>query len=134
MRGGAVFPSFGGTIGTAGAEWGSQSLAHPFSSSTGAEIPDPYSGAGGARRGMSVKAMKKILKKAGLKTTGKKSALTRRLKKARRGMRGGASENASAGTIPSPHAVGSYTGEGVAGMINLTDASGSVPNTVVRSA
>ena len=127
-----MFPSFGGTIGTAGAEWGSQSLANPYSSSTGAEIADPYSSKGG-RRGLSVKAMKKALKKAGLKTSGKKAALTRRLKTIGRGMRGGASENANAGTIPSPHAVGSYVGDGVAGLINLTDSSGSVPTTVVKS-
>lgn len=45
---------------------------------------------GGRRRtGSSVKTLKKVLKKAGLKTTGKKAALTRRAKKARL-MRGGA--------------------------------------------
>lgn len=33
--------------------------------------------------------MKKVLKKAGLKTTGKKSTLTRRIKKAHLKMRGG---------------------------------------------
>jgi hypothetical protein len=75
--------------------------------------------------------MKKALKKAGMKTTGKKAALTRRFKKIGRGMRGGAAENANAGSIPSPHAVGSYTGSGIGGMINLTDVGGSVPNQVV---
>lgn len=44
--------------------------------------------AGGRRSGASVKTLKKVLKKAGLKTTGKKAALTRRAKKARL-MRGG---------------------------------------------
>lgn len=45
--------------------------------------------AGGRRRsGASVKTLKKVLKKAGLKTSGKKAALTRRAKKARL-MRGG---------------------------------------------
>jgi hypothetical protein len=131
IRGGAVEPSFGGTIGTAGALWTSTSTATPYSSATGAAIPDIY--AGGGRRGLSVKAMKKALKKAGLKTTGKKAALTRRFKKIGRGMRGGAAENANGGSIPSPHAVGSYVGDGVAGLINLTDSSGSVPNTVVKS-
>lgn len=44
---------------------------------------------GGRRRtGASVKTLKKVLKKAGLKTTGRKAALTRRAKKARL-MRGG---------------------------------------------
>ena len=41
-------------------------------------------------RGATVKQMKKMLKKAGLKTTGKKSALTRRAKKAHLKIRGGA--------------------------------------------
>ena len=43
---------------------------------------------GGKRRGVPVKTLKKLLKKAGLKTTGKKAALTRRAKKARL-MKGG---------------------------------------------
>lgn len=38
---------------------------------------------GGRRHGVSVKTLKKVLKKAGLKTTGKKATLTRRAKKAR---------------------------------------------------
>lgn len=40
-------------------------------------------------RGASVKALKKMLKKAGLKTTGKKAALTRRAKKAHLKIKGG---------------------------------------------
>ena len=36
-----------------------------------------------ARRGISAKTLKKMLKKKGLKTTGKKATLTRRAKKAR---------------------------------------------------
>lgn len=39
--------------------------------------------AGGRRRGTTVKTLKKVLKRAGLKTTGKKATLTRRAKKAR---------------------------------------------------
>jgi len=42
----------------------------------------PQSVTGGKRRGVTVKAMKRALKSAGLKTTGKKAALTRRVKKA----------------------------------------------------
>lgn len=38
---------------------------------------------GGRRHGVSVKTLKKMLKKAGLKQTGKKATLTRRAKKAR---------------------------------------------------
>ena len=46
--------------------------------------------AGGRRhRGATVKAMKRALKKAGLKTTGKKAALTRRVKKAHLKVGGG---------------------------------------------
>ena len=42
---------------------------------------DPSQTAG--KRGVTVKALKRVLKKAGLKTSGKKSTLTRRAKKAR---------------------------------------------------
>jgi hypothetical protein len=46
---------------------------------------------GGRRvRGATAKDLKKMLKKAGLKTTGKKAALTRRAKKAHLKIRGGA--------------------------------------------
>jgi len=41
-------------------------------------------------RGATMKQLKKMLKKAGLKTTGKKAALTRRAKKAHLKIRGGA--------------------------------------------
>ena len=45
---------------------------------------------GGKRtRGATAKALKKMLKKAGLKTTGRKAALTRRAKKAHLKIRGG---------------------------------------------
>jgi hypothetical protein len=37
----------------------------------------------GGRRGVTVKALKTVLKKNGMKTTGKKATLTRRVKKAR---------------------------------------------------
>ena len=38
---------------------------------------------GGRRHGVTVKALKSVLKKNGMKTTGKKATLTRRVKKAR---------------------------------------------------
>ena len=41
-------------------------------------------------RGATTKQLKKMLKKAGLKTTGRKAALTRRAKKAHLKIRGGA--------------------------------------------
>jgi hypothetical protein len=51
------------------------------------EITDSMKG-GAKRRGVPVKTLKKLLKKAGLKVSGKKAALTRRAKKARL-MKGG---------------------------------------------
>jgi hypothetical protein len=57
----------------------------------GGEITDSMKG-GAKRRGVPVKTLKKLLKKAGLKTTGKKAALTRRAKKARL-MKGGESHD-----------------------------------------
>ncbi len=57
---------------------------------TGGVITPAEAQAGGRkRRGASVKTLKKMLKKAGLKTTGKKAALTRRAKKAHLKMKGG---------------------------------------------
>ena len=47
----------------------------------GAALGGDISQAGG-RRGVSVKTLKRMLKKAGLKTSGRKGALTRRVKKA----------------------------------------------------
>lgn len=47
---------------------------------------------GRRRRGASVKTLKKMLKKAGLKTSGKKAALTRRAKKAHLKMKGAGGE------------------------------------------
>jgi hypothetical protein len=44
---------------------------------------------GGRRHGVTVKKLKSVLKKAGLKTTGKKATLTRRAKKARLPLKGG---------------------------------------------
>jgi 2-keto-4-pentenoate hydratase len=56
----------------------------------GGEAGEVKGMSGGRRtRGASVKALKKMLKKAGLKTTGKKAALTRRAKKAHLKIKGG---------------------------------------------
>ncbi len=57
-------------------------------------MPDPITG--GRRRGASVKTLKRALKKAGLKTTGRKAALTRRAKKAHLKLRGGGDEDKAA--------------------------------------
>jgi len=51
--------------------------------------PGPYKGAGSGRRsGVKAKTLKKMLKKAGLKTSGKKATLRARAKRARL-LRGG---------------------------------------------
>jgi len=56
----------------------------------GGETGEVKGMSGGRRtRGASVKALKKMLKKAGLKTSGKKAALTRRAKKAHLKIKGG---------------------------------------------
>jgi hypothetical protein len=56
--------------------------------SEGGEVPM----AGGRRRGATAKQLKRMLKKAGLKTTGRKAALTRRAKKAHLKMGGAAND------------------------------------------
>jgi hypothetical protein len=60
----------------------------PLGGDSGATGTDGQGG-GRRRRGASVKTLKRMLKKAGLKTTGRKAALTRRAKKAHLKMRGG---------------------------------------------
>ena len=59
-------------------------------SMSGAPVGEGAPGQAGGRRhrGVPVKTLKRMLKKAGLKTSGRKSALTRRAKKAHL-MRGG---------------------------------------------
>ena len=125
LKGGAIWAGFDGTIGTAGAIYTGASQATPYNSATGTAMTDIYGGGG---RKMTVKAMKKMLKKAGLKTTGKRAALTRRLKTIRKGMRGGGPN-----VIPSPHASAGYIGSGYAGLVNMSDVSGGVPNGVVSA-
>lgn len=56
-------------------------------------------------RGATAKQLKKMLKKAGLKTTGRKAALTRRAKKAHLKIKGGAGGEVAVG--PSTQAGGS---------------------------
>lgn len=77
---------------------------------------------------ITVKAMKRALKKAGLKTTGKKAALTRRCKKAHLKMRGGIDEGRSDADV----ALGlddpfSYVQSPDAGLSNKTPAAASAP-------
>ena len=59
---------------------GSEVSGNPSGSSLGGA---PVGQEGGRRSGVTVKALKRTLKKAGLKTTGKKATLRARAKKAR---------------------------------------------------
>jgi hypothetical protein len=71
--------------------------------------PAPLSG--GRRHGTSVKTLKRMLKKAGLKTTGRKAALTRRARKARLlSKRGGADDEPVDAPVQEPE-VGESVGE-----------------------
>lgn len=67
-------------------------------------LPLGDSQAGGRRRGASVKTLKRALKKAGLKTTGRKAALTRRAKKAH--LKFGGAEETEKMVAPAPPAGG----------------------------
>ena len=66
----------------------SDSVAPTASSGSDGAAPVGMEGGRRRRSGVSVKTLKKVLKKAGLKVSGKKATLTRRAKKARL-MRGG---------------------------------------------
>jgi hypothetical protein len=73
--------------------------------------PDVVSQLGGKRRGVPVKTLKKILKKAGLKTTGKKAALTRRAKQAKLVKKiGGTETGPSADVVDTPAVNAASTG------------------------
>jgi len=90
---------------------------HPFTPAGGED-----SMKGGKRRGVPVKTLKKLLKKAGLKTSGKKAALTRRAKKAKLMMKGGLEGMQSSADLAldeEPKFEDDNTG--------ATDATGSMP-------
>lgn len=96
-------------------------------SSTGAIPASDISQAGGRRRrGMSAKTMRRMLKKRGLKVSGKKSTLTKRMKKARL-MRGGASQY-----LPAKASAG-FVGTGERGLANAVDVGTPIPNGVVSA-
>ncbi len=111
---------------------GSAGLARPAVTNIGAmdAAGIPKSDISGGRRRtqrkkMTAKAMKRILKKNGMKVSGKKATLTKRMKKARL-MKGGAEQE-----IPTGGVVG-FTGKGaVAGLGGFQDVSGGKPNNVV---
>lgn len=93
---------------------GHQTAPPPSSPMMGGGLsPSPYGGsedlqAGGKRHGASVKQLKRVLKKAGLKTSGRKAALTRRAKKAGLKMRGGEEDK---GMGPDPEMAGGRSGK-----------------------
>lgn len=96
-------------------------------STTGAIPASDISQAGGRRRrGMSAKTMRRMLKKRGLKVSGKKSTLTKRMKKARL-MRGGASQY-----LPAKASAG-FVGTGERGLANAVDVGTPIPNGVVSA-
>ena len=109
MKGGMGY-GFGGTIGTAGPEW---------NPSWGGEVTKSGQPVleGGRRKGMSVKTLKRMLKKKGLKTTGKKATLTRRAKKARLMKGGGSVSNVGYG----------FDGSGARGMANAVGYPSNLP-------
>ena len=80
---------------------------------------------GGKRRGVPVKTLKKILKKAGLKTTGKKAALTRRAKQAKLVKKGGNGTGSSADIVDNSAVNAAATGS--TGPTGTTGATGTTP-------
>ena len=95
----------------------SDSVAPTASSGSDGAAPVGMEGGRRRRSGVSVKTLKKILKKNGLKTTGRKAALTRRAKKAHLKIRGGAGGEVIKGTAAmaggaalTPHPVGQAGG------------------------
>jgi hypothetical protein len=89
----------------------------PLPLGTGAPAGGDVELKGGRRRGVSVKTLKKMLKKAGLKTSGRKSALTRRAKKAHLKMRGGGEKEDTAAALKAKVEAGEdYTAEKTAAL------------------
>lgn len=85
--------------GRAEARSSAEKLYRSINKMSGTITPAEVSQMGGKRRGVPVKTLKKILKKAGLKTTGKKAALTRRAKQAKLVKKGGNVDPAAADEV-----------------------------------
>jgi hypothetical protein len=115
MKGGMY--GFGGPLAgtTAGADWNKVSDNINLDGA-GKPVPDPVPLTGGRRKTIKMKDIKKMLKKNGLKTTGRKSTLLKRMKKAKI-MKGGADY------LPSAGASAGFTGTGIRGMGIYTDTS-----------
>ena len=125
QRGGNMY-SFGGGSGLVGVPQVT-AITNNGASTTGAIPASDISQAGGRRRrGMSAKTMRRMLKKRGLKVSGKKSTLTKRMKKARL-MRGGASQY-----LPAKASAG-FVGTGERGLANAVDVGTPIPNGVVSA-
>jgi hypothetical protein len=120
---GGNFYSFGGGSGIVGVPQVT-AITNNGASTTGAIPASDISQAGGRRRrGMSMKTMKRMLKKNGMKVSGKKSTLTKRMKKARL-MKGGAAQY-----LPAKASAG-FVGTGERGLANVVDVSTPIPNGV----
>ena len=118
MNGGMY--GFGGPLGgtTAGADWTKVSDNQNINSQTLQPESDPVPLTGSGRKTMKMKDIKKMLKKNGLKTTGRKSTLLKRMKKAKI-MKGGS----YAGMIPSQAASSGFVGTGSRGLADAVDVS-----------
>ena len=138
QRGGNMY-SFGGGSGLVGVPQVT-AVTNNGASTTGAIPASDISQAGGRRRrGMSMKTMKRMLKKNGMKVSGKKSTLTKRMKKAHlmrggkkaglkvSGMKGGA-----ASYLPAKASAG-FVGTGERGLANAVDVGTPMPNGVVSA-
>ncbi len=80
------------------------------------------------RKKMTAKAMKRILKKNGMKVSGKKATLTKRMKKARL-LKGGSPQE-----VIAPRASAGFTGVGAeAGIGGYQDVGTPMPGNVVKS-
>lgn len=86
----------------------------------------------GAKRSVTVKALKRALKSAGLKTTGKKATLTRRAKKAKL-MGGQLSEAISRASETAKGAIGAI-GETAKGAVGVGEAVVQAPIKGVKAA
>lgn len=84
------------------------------------------------KRGVTVKKLKQVLKKAGLKTTGKKATLTRRAKKARL-MGGQLSKAVSRASETAKEAIGAV-GDTAKGVVGVGEAVVQAPIKGVRAA
>jgi hypothetical protein len=87
---------------------------------------------GAKRHGVTVKTLKSALKKAGLKTTGKKATLTRRAKKAKL-MGGQISKVVEEAAKTAKGAVGAL-GETAKGVVGVTEAAVKTPLAAAKAA